>query len=103
MSLASGRNPVAISINCHGVVPPPRYLMRVPYMRPLLTGVAICSDCGAPWEVHRVREDEAICRCGGPLKLADAEDGPRPAWGRQGRRRRGNGEDGDDNIRDKEP
>ncbi len=42
------------------------------YMKPLLTGVAICRSCGASWELYRVREDEAVCKCGTPV--TDLED-----------------------------
>lgn len=38
-------------------------------IRRLLTGVAVCNECGAIWELVRARPEEAVC-CGRPLELA---------------------------------
>ncbi len=45
----------------------------MPYIRRLLTGVAICRVCGASWELYRIAEEEATCTCGTPLTPQDLE------------------------------
>jgi len=48
----------------------------LPYMRRVLTGIAICDGCGAAWELYRIPADQALCRtCGTKLILEDDRPG----------------------------
>lgn len=47
-------------------------------MKLLLTGVAICRECGRTWELYRVRAEEAFCARGASLSCVDENSAPKP-------------------------